>query len=111
MFDHEHQEEIRRIVSEYMKGDDSEIRKLKCKISNHLAFNMTLSELQTLAIKETGEIIQYHAMGKTENMLKSYFELKIVMKAVQEHLPEGMIERIYADAVHGYAKMFDVKED
>jgi hypothetical protein len=50
-------------------------------------------------------------MGKTENMLKSYFELKIVMKAVQEHLPEGMIERIYADAVHGYAKMFDVKED
>lgn len=111
MFDHEHKEEIRRMISEYMKGEESAIHKLKCKVSDHLSANMTLPDLQTLAMKEIGEMVTCYAMGKTESMLHSYFELKMVMKAICKHLPEGMTSRIYADAVHGYAEMFNVKEE
>ena len=109
MFDHEHKEEIYRMISEYMKGEESHIHKLKCKVTDHLAENMTLPDLQTLAMKEIGEMVSCYAMGKTESMLHSYFELKMVMKAICKHLPEGMTSRIYAEAVNGYAEMFNVK--
>ena len=98
------------MIEEFMEGKESETHKLKCKVVHRLAETMTLPDLQTLAIKEVGEMVTCYAMGNTEGMLHSYIELKIAMKAIQKHLPEGMTSRIYTEAVQGYADMFNVKE-
>lgn len=111
MIDNGHKEEILAIIAEYMKGEESEIHKLKCKVAKHLAEKMTLPDLQTLAIKEVGEMVSCYAMGHTDGMLFSYVELKMVMKAIMEHLPEGMTARIYGEAVRGYADMFNVQKE
>jgi uncharacterized protein (DUF488 family) len=101
-------EEVKAIVNEVMTEKENETHKLKCKVVDHLAQEMGIEDLKLLAVKEAGEIIQHYAMGHLEDMLKSYVELKIAMKAVCKHLPAGMTERVYRETVENYAKTFHV---
>ena len=99
---------VRKVVEEFMAERESATHKLKCRVVDHLAETMDVDDLKHLAIKETGEIIQHFAMGHLEEMIKSYVELKMAMKAVCKHLPEGMTDRAYREAVEHYAKSFGV---
>lgn len=101
-------EEIKEIVSEMLVEKENETHKLKCKVVDHLAQEMGIEDLKLLAVKEAGEVIQHYAMGHLEDMLKSYVELKMAMKAVCKHLPAGMTERIYRGTVENYAEKFHV---
>lgn len=101
-------EEIKEIVSEMLVEKENETHKLKCKVVDHLAQEMGIEDLKLLAVKEAGEVIQHYAMGHLEDMLKSYVELKMAMKAVCKHLPAGMTERIYRETVENYAEKFHV---
>jgi hypothetical protein len=101
-------EEIKEIVSEMLTEKENATHKLKCKVVDHLAQEMGIEDLKLLAVKEAGEIIQHYAMGHLEDMLKSYVELKMAMKAVCKHLPAGMTERVYQETVENYAKKFHV---
>jgi hypothetical protein len=101
-------EEIKEIVSEMLTEKENETHKLKCKVVDRIAQEMGIEDLKLLAVKEAGEIIQHYAMGHLEDMLKSYVELNIAMKAVCKHLPAGMTERIYRETVEHYAKKFNV---
>ena len=101
-------EEIKEIVSEMLVEKENETHKLRCKVVDHLAQEMGIEDLKLLAVKEAGEVIQHYAMGHLEDMLKSYVELKMAMKAVCKHLPAGMTERIYRETVENYAEKFHV---
>ena len=75
----------------------------------HLAENMSVIDLRHLCVKEAASMIECYAMGNTEGMLHEFYELKLAVCALAEHLPEMLPEVAKKKAVDGYFSMF-IKE-
>lgn len=109
MLTEEMKNEFRAMISEYMEGEECETEKLKNRVVEKLVETMGLDDLEKHAVHEIGEFLDCYGMGSVEGMLHEFAELKIVMCAVKKHFPEGMVTRIWKEAVEGYAEKHEVK--
>ena len=100
---------VREMISEYIKGAESETENRMEHVVAKLAETMDIPALEMHALHEIGELLDCLSRGDVEGILHEFAELKIVMCAVKRHLPEGMTMRVWQDAVEGYAKKYGVE--
>lgn len=109
MMTEEMKKAVREMIEEYMEGAESETEKRMEHVVAKLAETMDIPALEMHALHEIGELLDCLSRGDVEGILHEFAELKIVMCAVNRHLPEGMAMRVWQDAVDGYAKKYGVE--
>lgn len=109
MEEHNLKEMVRAEIRSVLGTETEEMHTKKEAVVKHLAENMSVIDLRHLCVKEAASMIECYAMGNTEGMLHEFYELKLAVCALAEHLPEMLPEVAKKKAVDGYYSMF-VKE-